>query len=101
MDMIAPFVHEFTYQAMANDLLPIDDGRKFTYVDLIVLHSLNEHLDRYKFQSSVGTYEDKTATLSDNDKLWTELRHMHMREAIDKIMGDFNKFTEEHAVFKG
>jgi hypothetical protein len=26
---------------------------------------------------------------------------MHMREAIDKIMGDFNKFTEEHAVFKG
>ncbi|KAF9454243.1 Sec1-like snare protein [Macrolepiota fuliginosa MF-IS2] len=85
MDMIAPFVHEFTYQAMANDLLPIDNGTKFTY----------------KFQSSVGTYEDKTATLSDQDKLWTELRHMHMREAIDKIMSDFNKFTEEHAVFKG
>ncbi|KXN92397.1 Protein transport protein sec1 [Leucoagaricus sp. SymC.cos] len=85
MDMIAPFVHEFTYQAMANDLLPIENGTKFTY----------------KFQSSVGTYEDKTAMLSDNDKLWTELRHMHMREAIDKIMADFNKFTEEHAVFKG
>ncbi|KAF5361824.1 hypothetical protein D9756_002266 [Leucocoprinus leucothites] len=85
MDMIAPFIHEFTYQAMANDLLPIDNGTKFTY----------------KFQAAVGTYEDKTATLSDNDKLWTELRHMHMREAIDKIMNDFNKFTEEHAVFKG
>jgi hypothetical protein len=32
MDMTAPFLHEFTYQAMANDLLPIHDGKKFTYV---------------------------------------------------------------------
>jgi syntaxin-binding protein 1 len=32
MDMVAPFVHEFTYQAMANDLLPIEDGTKYTSV---------------------------------------------------------------------
>jgi hypothetical protein len=30
MDTIAPFVHEFTYQAMANDLLPIEDGTRYT-----------------------------------------------------------------------
>lgn len=30
MDMLAPFIHEFTYQAMANDLLPIIDGTKYT-----------------------------------------------------------------------
>ncbi|KAG6902573.1 hypothetical protein C0995_014579 [Termitomyces sp. Mi166 len=85
IDMVAPFLHEFTYQAMVNDLLPIEDGVKYTY----------------KFQSSVGTYEDKTATLSDSDTVWTELRHMHMREAIDKLMADFNKFVQENAVFKG
>ncbi|KNZ74611.1 Protein transport protein sec1, partial [Termitomyces sp. J132] len=85
MDMVAPFLHEFTYQAMVNDLLPIEDGSKYTY----------------KFQSSVGAYEDKTATLSDSDTVWTEIRHMHMREAIDKLMGDFNKFLQENAVFKG
>ncbi|KAJ3865846.1 MAG: Sec1-like snare protein [Lentinula lateritia] len=85
MDMMAPFLHEFTYQAMANDLLPIENGTKYTY----------------KFQSSVGAYEDKTATLSDADNVWTEVRHMHMREAIDKLMADFNKFLEENAVFKG
>ncbi|KAF9071586.1 Sec1-like protein [Rhodocollybia butyracea] len=85
MDMMAPFIHEFTYQAMANDLLPIDDGMKYTY----------------KFQSSIGAYEDKTAILSDADNVWTEVRHMHMREAIDKLMADFNKFLEENAVFKG
>ncbi|KAG6812785.1 hypothetical protein H0H92_000557 [Tricholoma furcatifolium] len=85
MDMLAPFLHEFTYQAMANDLLPIDNGTKYTY----------------KFQPSVGAYEDKTATLSDSDSVWTEVRHMHMREAIDKLMADFNKFLQENAVFKG
>ncbi|KAJ7588042.1 Sec1-like protein [Mycena floridula] len=85
MDMMAPFLHEFTYQAMANDLLPIENGSKYTY----------------KFQSSVGAYEDKTAILSDADYVWTGVRHMHMREAIDKLMADFNKFLTENAVFKG
>ncbi|KAF8906192.1 ras opposite [Gymnopilus junonius] len=85
MDMMAPFVHEFTYQAMANDLLPIEDGNKYSY----------------KFQSSVGTYEDKVATLSDIDTTWTAVRHLHMREAIDKLMADFNKFLEDNAVFNG
>ncbi|CAK5269873.1 unnamed protein product [Mycena citricolor] len=85
MDMIAPLVHEFTYQAMANDLLPIEGGTKYTY----------------KFQSSVGSFEDKTATLTDADSVWTDVRHMHMREAIDKLMQDFNKFLEENAVFNG
>jgi len=55
----------------------------------------------YKFQSSLGTYEDKVATLSDADAVWTTVRHMHMREAIDKLMADFNKFMEDHAGFKG
>jgi len=85
MDMLGPFIHEFTYQAMSNDLLPIVDGTKYTY----------------KFQSSIGAYEDKTATLSDHDTVWTGVRHMHMREAIDKLMADFNTFIQENAVFKG
>ena len=45
--------------------------------------------------------EDKTATLSDADNVWTELRHMHMREAIDKLMMDFNQFLQDNAGFKG
>jgi syntaxin-binding protein 1 len=56
---------------------------------------------RYKFQSSIGAFEDKTATLSDADPVWTGVRHMHMREAIDKLMEDFNKFIQDNAGFKG
>ncbi|EJF59045.1 Sec1-like protein [Dichomitus squalens LYAD-421 SS1] len=84
MDTMAPLLHEFTYQAMANDLLPIQDGTSYTY----------------KFQTQTGL-EDKTAALSDADSVWTELRHMHMREAIDKLMADFNQFLQDNAGFKG
>lgn len=63
--------------------------------DVTVMHC------RYKFQSSVGAYEDKTAVLSDADTVWTDVRHMHMREAIDKLMADFNKFMTDNAGFKG
>ncbi|OSD04764.1 Sec1-like protein [Trametes coccinea BRFM310] len=85
MDTVAPLLHEFTYQAMATDLLPIEDGTTY----------------RYKFQTAVGTYEDKVATLSDADSVWVDLRHMHMREAIDKLMADFNQFMQDNAGFKG
>ncbi|KAF8587822.1 Sec1-like snare protein [Ramaria rubella] len=85
MDTFAPFLHEFTYQAMCNDLLPIDNGTKY----------------RYKFQTALGEFEDKVATLSDADSVWTDVRHMHMREAIDKLMADFNQFMQENAGFKG
>ncbi|KZT51928.1 Sec1-like protein [Calocera cornea HHB12733] len=84
MDLYAPLLHEFTYQAMAEDLLPIEDGVKY----------------RFKFQTSVGASEDKIAVLSDSDQVWTRVRHLHMREAIDKLMIDFNKFLEENAGFK-
>ena len=56
---------------------------------------------RYKFQTAVGAFEDKTATLSDADNVWTTIRHMHMREAIDKLMADFNQFMQDNAGFKG
>jgi hypothetical protein len=39
--------------------------------------------------------------LSDNDNVYTEVRHMHMREAIDKLIADFNTFLQENAGFKG
>ena len=61
---------------------------------MIVLH-------RYKFQTAVGAFEDKTATLSDADNVWTTIRHMHMREAIDKLMADFNQFMQDNAGVKG
>lgn len=83
MDMIAPFVHEFTYQAMANDLLPIQDGVKF----------------RYDYTAANGSIKTATATLSESDSLWVATRHLHIKETIDKIINNLKDFQEEHGVF--
>lgn len=37
MDPTAPLLHEFWYQAMVNDLLPIQDGVRYKCVKLTVL----------------------------------------------------------------
>jgi hypothetical protein len=39
MDPVAPFLHEFTYQAMVNDLLPIDDEGKTYKCAFFSIHS--------------------------------------------------------------
>lgn len=80
MDLYAPLLHEFTYQAMCNDLLDIEDGRIY----------------RYEFQNAAGNTEDKEAILAEEDKVWTEVRHMHMKDALDKLIADFKAYAGEH-----
>ena len=85
MDIVAPLVHEFTYQAMAHDLLPIKDGDKVTYHTTI--------------NQGTPEAEEKDMELSDKDKIWVDNRHRHMKDTIDKLMGDFRKFLEQNPHF--
>jgi syntaxin-binding protein 1 len=85
MDPVAPFLHEFTYQAMVNDLLKVEDGTRY----------------RYSYKNTVGGMEQKEAILSEEDTVWTSVRHLHMKEAIDTLMQDFQRFAQEHAGFRG
>ncbi|PHH70728.1 hypothetical protein CDD80_5768 [Ophiocordyceps camponoti-rufipedis] len=85
MDLMAPLVHEFTYQAMAHDLLPIKEGDKTTFHTVI----------------NQGTHEEqeKDMELGDKDKIWVDNRHRHMKDTIDKLMGDFQKFLQQNPHF--
>lgn len=85
MDIMAPFLHEFTYEAMAFDLLPIKDGDKITYKTI-----LNE---------GQPDQEEKDVEISENDKIWVENRHRHMKDTIEKLMGDFQKFIADNPHF--
>jgi len=85
MDIAAPFVHEFTYQAMAYDLLPINEGDKSTYRTVINEGSPDE--------------EEKDMEINEKDKIWVENRHQHMSKTIEKLMADFKKFIADNPQF--
>ena len=85
MDLMAPLVHEFTYQAMAHDLLPIKEGDKTTFHMVI-----ND--------GETGA-EEKDMELQEKDTVWVDNRHRHMKDTIDKLMGDFQKFLDKNPHF--
>jgi syntaxin-binding protein 1 len=85
MDLFAPLVHEFTYQAMAHDLLPIIEGEKVMYKTIVNEGSPDQ--------------EEKEMEIGEKDKLWVDNRHMHMKDTITKLMGDFQKFIDENPHF--
>lgn len=37
--------------------------------------------------------------ISDKDKIWVENRHRHMKDTLDKLIGDFNKFIADNPQF--
>lgn len=85
MDLYSPLLHEFTYQAMAHDLLPIADGDKVTY----------------QLTTNQGTpaQEVKDMEISEKDKIWVENRHLHMKDLLGKLADDFNKFRAQNPQF--
>jgi syntaxin-binding protein 1 len=84
MDLFSPLVHEFTYQAMAHDLLPIKEGEKVTYKTVI-----SEEDDQQAKEMEIG----------EKDKIWVENRHTHMVHTIEKLMSDFKSFIDQNPQF--
>jgi syntaxin-binding protein 1 len=71
-DPVAPVIHEFTYEAMAHDLLegtPSLKGKIFTY----------------NSESQGGKKEPKEHVLDERDDLHVELRHRHFAAASLRI----------------
>ena len=76
-DVLAPLLHEFYYQGMANELLDIRE-------------------ERYSYESEdrSGKTEKKDVLLNETDDIWSSVRHMHIAEALEHIPQEFKRFTE-------
>lgn len=85
IDLFTPLLHEFTYQAMAHDLLPIRDGDKIYYKTIINAGEPNE--------------QEKEMIIGEGDKIWVENRHRHMKDTIEKLMNDFKRFMDDNHHF--
>ncbi|KAI8984346.1 Sec1-like protein [Mycotypha africana] len=85
IDPIAPFLHEFTYQAMIADLLKVEEipaGLKY----------------EYKYTQEDGTTQNQEVTLVEQDLVYTNIRHMHIANTTEKLISDFNEFLNENKI---
>ncbi|KAL9615002.1 MAG: hypothetical protein Q9167_000533 [Letrouitia subvulpina] len=85
MDLFAPLVHEFTYQAMVHDLLSLKEGDKTYYRT-----SSNNYGD---------TPEAKETEIGEKDNIWVKYRHLHMKDLLDELVKDFNAFKAKNPQF--
>ncbi|KAJ1390645.1 Sec1-like protein, partial [Ochromonadaceae sp. CCMP2298] len=79
-DCLSPLMHEYTYQAMANDLLDVNDG-----------------VITYKTTTNKGKEEEKQGLLGENDEFWTELRHQHIAKVIEVIKGRMDDIIQNNS----
>ncbi|KAI1313460.1 vacuolar sorting protein VPS33/slp1 [Mortierella claussenii] len=79
VDPITPILHDFCYQALATDLLPIKDGNKYEY------SSFKED----------GTPYEKVAVLDENDKTFTKIRHNHITDCIKFLKTNVDSFVAD------
>ncbi len=70
---------------MAHDLLPIREGDKVLYKTIVNEGEANE--------------QEKDLEIGEKDKIWVENRHRHMKDTIEKLMGEFQKFIDENPHF--
>jgi len=83
VDNLAPILHEFTYQAMSYDLLPIQDDKY-----------------NYEFKNNANEVKEKQVLLSESDILWPQLRHMHIQDTIETVLTQFNAFIASNKAVK-
>lgn len=65
-DAVSPLLHELTYQAMAQDLLKIEND-VFEY-----------DVQTPGADPKLNPGQKQKVLLDENDELWTELRHQHI-----------------------
>ena len=84
MDLFAPLVHEFTYQAMVHDILTLKEG------------------DRVFFKTALDQNDKDSAKdieISEKDTLWVKNRHLHMKDLLEKLASEFQAFKAKNPQF--
>ncbi|KAL0138132.1 Sec1-like protein [Mucor lusitanicus] len=85
IDPAAPLLHEFTYQAMINDLLPVEETENHQGIKY-----------SYEYHQADGSLDAKEVILDEEDNVYKSIRHMHIAECSDRLIEKFNEFLAEN-----
>ncbi|KAJ2603126.1 syntaxin binding protein 1 [Coemansia sp. RSA 1804] len=85
VDMYAPLLHEFTYQAVVHDLIDLEDGNKYAY----------------EISTLAGETRQASATLSEQtDMLWRQHRHKHLGRVAEELATQFGSMVSKNTGVK-
>ena len=98
-------VHEFTYQALALDILDSDNGVKWPLgleTNQIGDDQGMSVLPSFTFKSVNGKNEEEErhSVLSDHDDLWNKFRHMHVKDVSEITAKEVRDFSKNHDLAK-
>ncbi|CAK9199148.1 unnamed protein product, partial [Sphagnum troendelagicum] len=81
IDLVAPVIHEWTYDAMCHDLLDLD-GNNYTY----------------EVSTNHGKKEHKEVLLEEHDPIWLEIRDLHIADACLRLTEKLQQFGSKNEV---
>ncbi|XP_075240718.1 syntaxin-binding protein 1-like isoform X2 [Convolutriloba macropyga] len=94
-DPVSPLLHELTFQAMAYDLLNIENDTYSMRVDS------SKGQGGYEASSSSGDYNTKQVWLNENDDCWVQLRHKHIAKVTQEVTKMFKEFSANKRINTG
>lgn len=80
-DPLSPLMHEYTYQAMVEDLLPVRDGGIISY----------------STETASNTKVEKEVILNDSDEFWVEQKYSHIARVIEVVREKMNDIIQNNA----
>ncbi|KAL8446836.1 hypothetical protein Emag_004597 [Eimeria magna] len=100
VDLAPLFVHEYTYQALAYDILDLpvccdSDGKKSGDGSTVI-----EDVYEYEVTSNMGVTETKKAILGEQDEVWVRYRHQHIQEVNQSVQEEVQLFIKENSTAK-
>lgn len=80
-DPLSPLMHEYTYQAMVEDLLPVRDGGIISY----------------STETASNAKVEKEVILNDSDEFWVEQKYSHIARVIEVVREKMNDIIQNNA----
>ncbi|KAJ2551206.1 syntaxin binding protein 1 [Coemansia sp. RSA 1933] len=85
VDMYAPLLHEFTYQAAVHDLIDLEGGCRYAY----------------EVSTTAGKTQQATATLSEqSDQVWRVFRHEHICRVSEELVAQLDTMVKKNIGMK-
>ncbi|XP_026189916.1 syntaxin-binding protein 1 [Cyclospora cayetanensis] len=101
VDLAPLFIHEYTYQALAYDVLeiPVCCPPQTKTKNSEVSQPM-EDVYNYEVTNNMGIQEKKQTILGEQDEVWVRCRHQHIQEVNQSVQEEVMLFLKENSTVK-